>query len=323
MGFKVAFGINDFKLYLDFVQEGVLMKSFVYLDMDTVNSYIAQIDDGLRTLQTKTTQLSNEKKKQQSHSLDGEGDADFTVLGKGIEAKIDYIYNRLSSNTYSKLYSDVETKVLHDNAFRQVMEHLSKNCLIASGNPKIGEFIDIEGDIHLLDLEYYKSLFNEDDFIKLINAPKKEEVNKVFEGLVDEENSKHNRDTRRSTEYRNAIKEIENKKRQALNDIDVGITELRNQLELLLKLFPYKLLMSVDNYIAVFDEKYLRDDIQKAPFKYGGRVHLVGYVTNTTSVNEKSSIFSGPMDMINGMIKTLFDAEKELYIVHPIAIYYE
>ena len=152
---------------------------------------------------------------------------------------------------------------------------------------------------------------------------KKEEVNKVFEGLVDEENSKHNRDTRRSTEYRNAIKEIENKKRQALNDIDVGITELRNQLELLLKLFPYKLLMSVDNYIAVFDEKYLRDDIQKAPFKYGGRVHLVGYVTNTTSVNEKSSIFSGPMDMINGMIKTLFDAEKELYIVHPIAIYYE
>ena len=92
---------------------------------------------------------------------------------------------------------------------------------------------------------------------------------------------------------------------------------------MLLKLFPYRVLLSVDNYLAVFDEKFLRDDIKKAPFKYGGKAHLVGYVTNTTHSNEKSTFFSGPIDMINSMLETLFESNKGLTIVHPIAVYYE
>jgi len=37
------------------------MKSFIYLDTDTVNSYIAQIDNGLKTLQTQTSHLHQQK----------------------------------------------------------------------------------------------------------------------------------------------------------------------------------------------------------------------------------------------------------------------
>ena len=40
------------------------MKSFIYLDTDTVNSYIAQIDNGLKTLQTQTSQSSSSTEKQ-------------------------------------------------------------------------------------------------------------------------------------------------------------------------------------------------------------------------------------------------------------------
>ena len=39
------------------------MKSFIYLDTDTVNSYIAQIDNGLKTLQTQTSQSSSSTEK--------------------------------------------------------------------------------------------------------------------------------------------------------------------------------------------------------------------------------------------------------------------
>ena len=59
------------------------MKSFIYLDTDTLNSYIAQIDDGLKTLQTSTKQLSNEREKKKASTIDGEGEADFTLYGKG------------------------------------------------------------------------------------------------------------------------------------------------------------------------------------------------------------------------------------------------
>lgn len=299
------------------------MRSFIYLDTDTVNSYIAQIDDGLTTLQTKTTQKSKENQKQSSHTADAAGKADFTIFKKGVEAKIDYIYNHISSTTKSKLYSDVETKVLHDNAFKQVMEYLRNEDLFKSDEPKIGDFIDVEGSLRLLDLEYYKNLFNEDDFIKLINDPQKEIIEDEYKRRIEEKEQSLNRETKRSPDYKRAIGEIEKEKKAAIVKIEDNTLELRKQLELLLKLFPYRILLSVDNNLAVIDEKFLRDDIKKAPFKYGGNVHLVGYVTNTTHSNEKSTFFSGPIDMINGMLETLFETKKGLNIVHPIAIYYE
>ena len=68
------------------------MKSFIYLDTDTVNSYIAQIDNGLKTLQTQTSQSSSSTEKQSSHTTTAEGEADFSILGKGFDAnQITYI----------------------------------------------------------------------------------------------------------------------------------------------------------------------------------------------------------------------------------------
>ena len=99
--------------------------------------------------------------------------------------------------------------------------------------------------------------------------------------------------------------------------------ELQKQLSILLKIFPYKSFICIDKYLVIFDEKYLREDIQKAPFKYGGEVNLVGYATNATHVNKISSFFSGPSDMINSILKSLFETSDDLFIVHPIALYYE
>ena len=98
------------------------MKSFIYLDTDTVNSYIAQIDNGLKTLQTQTSQSSSSTEKHSSHTTTAEGEADFSILGKGFDAKLDYIYNHIKNKTNTNLYSDVETKVLHNNAFHQVFK---------------------------------------------------------------------------------------------------------------------------------------------------------------------------------------------------------
>ena len=154
------------------------MKSFIYLDTDTVNSYIAQIDNGLKTLQTQTSQSSSSTEKHSSHTTTAEGEADFSILGKGFDAKLDYIYNHIKNKTNTNLYSDVETKVLHDNAFHQVIDYLNKNNLFSNENIEIGDFIKVKGEYHLLDLDYYKKLFDDADFIQMMNEPKLAELDK-------------------------------------------------------------------------------------------------------------------------------------------------
>ena len=275
------------------------MKSFIYLDTDTVNSYIAQIDNGLKTLQTQTSQSSSSTEKQSSHTTTAEGEADFSILGKGFDAKLDYIYNHIKNKTNTNLYSDVETKVLHDNAFHQVIDYLNKNNLFSNENIEIGDFIKVKGEYHLLD--------------KICE----EQYNEATKGMT------INRDIKRSSEF----KEIENKikqiKKETIDKLNNENKELQKQLSLLLKIYQYKSFICIDKYLVIFDEKYLREDIQKAPFKYGGEVNLVGYVTNTTHVNKISSFFSGPSDMINSILKSLFETSDDLFIVHPIALYYE
>ena len=301
------------------------MKSFIYMDTDTVNSYIAQIDNGLMTLQTKTSQSSSSTENQSSHTANAGGEADFTILGKGLDTKIDYIYNHIKRKNSANLYSDVETKVLHDNAFHQVVDYLEENSLFVNENVEIGKFIKVKGDYHLLDLDYYKKLFDDNDFIQMMNEPKLNEIDKLCEEQFSEatKGMTINRDIKRSSEYKEIENNIKQLKTDAINEINKSVKELQKQLSLLLKIFPYKSFVCVDNYLVIFDEKYLREDIQKAPFKYGGKINLVGYVTNTTHVNKVSSFFSGPSDMINSILKSLFETNDDLFIVHPIALYYE
>lgn len=301
------------------------MKSFIYLDTDTVNSYIAQIDNGLKTLQTQTSQSSSSMENQSSHTTNAEGEADFSILGKGFDAKLDYIYNHIKNRSNSNLYSDVETKVLHDNAFHQVIDYLEEKHLFSNDNIEIGKFIKVKGQYHLLDLDYYKKLFDDNDFIQMMNEPKLAEIDKICEEKYNEATNGMtiNRDIKRSPEFKELENKIKQIKKEAMDELDSENKELQKQLSLLLKIFPYKSLICVDRYLVIFDEKFLREDIQKAPFKYGGNINLVGYVTNTTHVNKISSFFSGPSDMINSILKSLFETTDDLFIIHPIALYYE
>ena len=63
------------------------MKSFIYLDTDTVNSYIAQIYDGLVQTQETETQSSQATDKQSEYTSDLGADADLKVFGKALKAK--------------------------------------------------------------------------------------------------------------------------------------------------------------------------------------------------------------------------------------------
>lgn len=107
------------------------MRRFIYLDTDTLNSYIAQIYDGLVQTQETETQSSQATDKQSERTSNIGADADLKVFGKGIEGKIDFTYRHLKDTSNTELISDVQTKLLHDNAFDQLMNYLTKNKLLS------------------------------------------------------------------------------------------------------------------------------------------------------------------------------------------------
>ena len=74
------------------------MRRFIYLDTDTLNSYIAQIYDGLVQTQETETQSSQATDKQSEYTSDLGADADLKVFGKGIEGKMDFTYRPLTLN---------------------------------------------------------------------------------------------------------------------------------------------------------------------------------------------------------------------------------
>ena len=135
------------------------MRRFIYLDTDTLNSYIAQIYDGLIQTQETETQSSNTTDIQSERTSNLGSSADLKVFGKGIEGKIDFTYRHLKDTSNADLISDVQTKLLHDNAFDQLVNYLKANNLLSTNT--IGDFIEINDSFYIMDLDYYQRLFND------------------------------------------------------------------------------------------------------------------------------------------------------------------
>ena len=150
------------------------MRRFIYLDTDTLNSYIAQIYDGLVQTQETETQSSQATDKQSERTSNIGADADLKVFGKGIEGKIDFTYRHLKDTSNTELISDVQTKLLHDNAFDQLMNYLTKNKLLSNLN--IGDFIEINDEFYIMDLDYYKKIFSDKKFLDFIKKSERDKI---------------------------------------------------------------------------------------------------------------------------------------------------
>ena len=94
---------------------------------------------------------------------------------------------------------------------------------------------------------------------------------------------------------------------------------------MLASIIPYPQIMCISNYVVVLNDEYLRDDLKTASFKYGGKIKVVGYITNKVTAQGDSaiSVFAGIGNSINALLKIFFENADEMYIVHPIAIYYD
>lgn len=296
------------------------MRRFIYLDTDTINSYLAQIYDGLVLENEQEIQKQDGMIKQNTHNLGGEANAELKVFGKGLEGKLEYTYEHLKETNNLELIRDIQTKLLHDNAFEQLMIYLKNDQMISEDCRTIGNFVEIEDDFFILNLDYYSELYKKDGFIDKIKRIQhdsiKEEIENQTESL--------SREQSRNKNVRQIIKE---KVKDAIEENDKQHEYVKLVIDLLTAIVPYRQMLYISNYLVAINPQYVRDDMNMLSFKYGGRIKMVGYITNKIYDKENYqspiSAFSTVGNSINNMMKLFFDNKDELYIVHPIAIFYE
>lgn len=297
------------------------MRRFIYLDTDTINSYLAQIYDGLVKQNEQEMQSQSEHNIQNKNTISANGGADLKVFGKGIEGKLEYTYEHLKETNNSELISDIQTKLLHDNAFDQLMNYLNSENLIFQDSINIGDFIESTDDFFILDLDYYQKLFESGGFIENLkkiqeNNIKNEVKTQLEEGL--------NREQLRD---KNIAKRIVDESNQLIEKNNEEYKSVETIINMIMAVVPYRQMLYMKNYLVALNEKFMRDDMNLAAFKYGGKIKLVGYITNKIydeeNLGSPISVFSGISNSMNQMMKVFFDNQKNIFIVHPIAIYYE
>lgn len=297
------------------------MKRFIYLDTDELNSYIAQIYKGLSIEKEEVKEKKNNKEKE----IDGEIN---TKLNIGAKIKALFNFNgEVSTNILEKnvkgesdVIKDIQKKIIHDEAFDNFLGYLEDKEMIKTDNYNVGDFIKRNSDFKIFDLNYFLNLFNENGFIDFLNKNNKKETDSILEN----EKNKLNREQRREKHY-----EIQKIEKQAYSDLKKQENEydnIKNVINAIKSIMPYEKIILVDQFFLATDDKYFRDNPEMLGFKYGGKISFVGYITNIVGKEEKAmdgiDSLTGFKKIVNSTILNLI-SNKEILVVHPIAIYYE
>ena len=298
------------------VKRRKFMRRFIYLDTETLNSYIAQIYDGLIKTHEENTQQIDESSEESSHSISPNAAIDFTLLGKGMEGKIEYIFKSLKANKDSTLINKVETKMLHDNAFDLLINHINKHEDLKDGN--IGKFIELFNSFYILDFLYYKELFNDANFINFL-------IDSSMENIIKEIENEKSKLTTGTPNKKQIIKEIDNKLAAFRKEQESEYSNALKLIDIITKIIPYQRVLCINDCIVTLSNEFIRDDIQMSSFKYGGKIKVFGYITNIIHKNTDQNlpIFAEIINKINSAILPEIVNKDEVKIIHPIAIYYE
>ena len=97
-------------------------------------------------------------------------------------------------------------------------------------------------------------------------------------------------------------KEFDKILEKALMENNKEYETVHNILHMLTSIIPYKRMLCIQDFLVVIYDTYLRDSVEMLAFKYGGKIKVVGYVTNLirNEVTDNTiSVFAGISNSIN------------------------
>lgn len=298
------------------------MRQFLYLDTDIVNSIIAQENKGL--IDNITTERGKEKGSQETKALEilleGSAEGGLLKLAKA-EAALEVAGNLEKQNSASSNAKEIIAKTLHDAAFD--MAHNAINPIvipIGDDRANLGQYIELTRVFDFIDLEYLDCLFSKDGLIEFLKKTEKEKIEsqtKEFTEQVSKNNSKQ------------AAALVKKKIRELIQESDKQYDGIHDVVSALKQIAPYsRMLLSGDGYLIPVEDKYFRVNPTNMGFKFGGEIKCIGMITNIigedTNPNDDNNLFATLQFTVNEVVRSILPtSENNLYVVHPLAIYYE
>lgn len=295
------------------------MKQFIYLDTDMVNSIIAQKDKGL-VLETASEQENTSGKE---HTTTGTLAANGSASGgiwKFAKAQAELSGAiELSGNKHSQtVLKEIATKTLHDAAFDIAYEQISKEYNTDPNDADLGSFVELSQVFEFVDLTYIEGLLAEGGFISFLKKTEAEKIKAAFLSKC----TQLNRDQKRKSES-----EIKKEIQKLISENDKKYDDIIDAILAIKQMIPYnRMLVTSNGFLIPLEDKYFRDNPETMAFKHGGYITCVGYVTNVIGESctpTSQNVFAQLQTIVNQTLVTMLATkEKDLFVVHPIAIYY-
>ena len=116
-------------------------------------------------------------------------------------------------------------------------------------------------------------------------------------------------------ELEEQVKLAEDERKNLVETIDVAKSTL-----------PYTRFIMTKECLIVLNDSNFRDNPKNVAFKYGGKIDVIGYVTNIISEDneliEDENNFSEIYKFVNQVLLKLYNNKTKIYVIHPLAMYY-
>lgn len=270
------------------------------------------------------TEEENGEQKSTNKSISGnlEGDAGGKLLKVfNAELKLDI---RGGIGTEKEVHSasrEIITKTLHDAAFDIAYDSITPVCLTSNGQDQddYGAYVELTRVFDVVDFDYLERIFSKGGLIEYLKKTEKEKIETTASVATESLNRSQQRSN--SNAIRAKIKEAVAASGKQYD----GIKEI---IDMVRQIIPYnRMLISSDGYLIPLDDRYFRIDAQNLGFKYGGEITCVGMITNIigedTDPNDSQNIFATLQFSVNEVLRQLLPTkERNLCVIHPIAVYY-
>lgn len=303
------------------------MRHFVYLDTDTLNSYLSQINGGLLK---STVNESKDEVATTKNENEMPGKSNFTTeIGFKPILNLKFSEDKDVMNTTNTL-SQIETgrelieKILHDNSLDQFSSYLESNNLIADvDSSEIGDYVKFEDKFSIRDLDYLLEFYSDDlmDFFT-------EEARKESKILIDKQES----EMPNSSQKNAIIKQLRKKADELMKAESDNQKQTRKIINLARNIMPFSKYIVSNNCIIPLTEKYLRSTTNNIRFTYSGNISVVGRYTSDLKDafaresevrNEFDGVLKSFDDIFKALYKDTLGLDESMKIVIPIALYFQ
>ncbi|MDO4508001.1 MAG: hypothetical protein Q4B65_01260 [Candidatus Saccharibacteria bacterium] len=245
-----------------------------------------------------------------------QGEVKASFLGFGTNLQGNSSGKTANANSAGHLEKNLEERIISDYAFEQLFDVLEKNKIFKKGNFDIGDTILLDEKITFFDIEYLKRLFYKKGLAELMTKFEKSNLEKM-------------RSLRKRQKNNSAIEAVMAEKEENIKRQEEASRDAAKYIEIIDSMLPYARFIMTKECMIVLNDESFRDKPDSVAFKYGGEMHLVGYVTNIvkkTNEEDTKKQDNNPLSTLyetaNQVLVGLFNEADEVYIVHPLAIYY-